>query len=117
MGIIEVKFFRDEENLYINNADGSTDKIPLTAFNVSPGLVVTVEETETAYVCDKTWREIYDHMSKGGNAVINAAENIVFAIFDCVEDSGSYGIIGDSISFGTDEPDGYPYMEKESGLG
>lgn len=115
MAIIEVKFFRDEENLYINTPDGSTDKIPLQSFNVTPGMVVTVEETETAYVCDKTWKEIHDHMAKGGNVVINATETNTFMIYDCVEDSGTYGIAGDGIGFGTDDPDGYPSMDKNIG--
>lgn len=112
MSIIEVKFFRDEENLYINNPDGSTDKIPLQSFNVTPGMVVSVEETETAYVCDKTWKEIHDHMAKGGIAVINATETKTFIIFDCSEDSGNYLITGVDTVFGTDDPDGYPQIDK-----
>ena len=85
----------------------------------SSTLVIHANENATL---DKTWKQIHDHMSGGGMAVIVMADDPVYGAYDQVASVANVGLnVSDSeiyysvetglTSYSTNNENGYPSIE------
>lgn len=98
--MIEMKFYRDDEYVYLNNPDGTTKRATIEDFEKvfsgsSGGDIMRTTMSPRTQTLDKTWKEINDAIVGG---------KFVYIYYNADGETPEYYFIGSTVYADWDDP-------------
>ena len=107
-------FTYNDGRLFYKDADGNECEISSGGSGDSNQLIVLVTFSDTRTTLTKTWNEIHEKMSAGVPCWYFENSDDICRLIPFISINhidGAFFVSTYDDTFGTDDPDGYPYME------